>query len=513
MRDYPPNTFTLSFIHLDREANVPLYRQIYSAIREAILQRRLRPGVRLPSTRDMADLFDVSRNTVVNAFEQLTAEGYVEARVGSGTYVTNRLPEAFLRAYQSESPAQPDGNRRTLSRRGRAFARHYHPPSSPPSHSLFLHSRPDVDAFPFETWARLAAKRYRDLPRRLLGYGDDPAGYRPLRKAIAGYLRTARALRCEPEQVIVVAGSQEGLYLAGQVLLDPGDRVWVEDPGYMGARGALRCAEAELCPIPVDNAGLNVEAGLENGGDARVAYVTPSHQFPLGGAMSLARRSRLLQWAAGRDAWILEDDYDSEFRYDGPPLASLQGLDASGRVIYVGTFSKVLFPALRLGYLVVPTDLVEAFIVARSVVHLSVPIFEQVVLADFMEGGHFTTHVRRMRTHYRDRRDAFVEAVKRELEGCLELGPAGAGLHVTGWLPAGVDDEAVARRAAELDVAVMPLSRLYLAQPPRPGLVMGFGAARPEAIPAGVRRLGQAIADVIPGGKDSVCKPRDSDML
>jgi len=501
VRDSPPTTFTLSFIHLDREARTPLYRQIYNAIREAILQRRLAPGVRLPSTRDMADLFEVSRNTVVNAFEQLMAEGYVEARVGSGTYVTDRLPEAFLQAYRSEPRVRPQDEQRTLSQRGRSFARHYQPPSPPPDHSLFLHSRPDVDAFPFETWARLAAKRYRNLPRRLFGYGRDPAGYRPLREAIAGYLQTARALRCEPEQVVIVAGSQEGLYLAGQVLLDPGDRAWIEDPGYMGARSALLCADAELCPVPVDADGVDVDAGAEKAAGARVAYVTPSHQFPLGGTMSLARRSRLLQWAAASDAWILEDDYDSEFRYNGPPLASLQGLDVNRRVIYAGTFSKVLFPALRLGYLVVPEDLVEAFAVARSVVQLSVPIFNQAVLADFMDGGHFTTHVRRMRTHYQKRRDVFVESVERELGGCLELGPADAGLHVTGWLSRDVDDEAVARRAAASGVAVLPLSRLCLAQPRRPGLVMGFGAARPEAIPDGVRRLGQAIADVGEGGE------------
>lgn len=500
MRDSPPKTFTLSFIHLDRDARTPLYRQIYNAIREAILQRRLPPGVRLPSTRDMADLFDVSRNTVVNAFEQLMAEGYVETRVGSGTYVTDRLPEAFLQAYRREPPLRPNGKERTLSRRGRAFARHYNPSSPPRGRSLFLHGRPDVDAFPFETWARLAAKRYRNLPRRLFGYGRDSAGYRPLREAIAGYLQTARALRCEPDQVLVVAGSQEGLYLAGQVLLDPGDQVWIEDPGYLGARSALLCAEADLCPVPVDTDGIDVDAGVEKAAGARVAYVTPSHQFPLGGTMSLARRSRLLQWAATSDAWILEDDYDSEFRYNGPPLASLQGLDANRRVIYAGTFSKVLFPALRLGYLVVPDDLVAAFAVARSVVHLSVPIFQQVVLADFMDGGHFNTHIRRMRTHYQERRDVFVESVERELAGCLELGPADAGLHVTGWLPPGADDEAVARRAGELGIGVLPLSRLCLGQPPRAGLVMGFGAARPEAIPDGVRRLGQAIAEVVKVG-------------
>lgn len=511
MHDSPPKAFTLSFIHLDREARAPLYRQFYNAIREAILQGRLAPGVRLPSSRDMADLFDVSRNTVVNAFEQLMAEGYVEARVGSGTYVTDRLPEAFLQAYRSETPVRPSDEERTLSQRGRAFARHYQPGTFPTDESPFLHSRPDVEAFPFETWARLAAKRYRDLPRRLFGYGRDPAGYRPLREAIAGYLQMARALRCGPEQVVIVAGSQEGLYLAGQVLLDPGDRAWIEDPGYMGARNALLCADAELCPVPVDDDGVDVEAGLEQAAGARVAYVTPSHQFPLGGTMSLARRSRLLQWAATHDAWIVEDDYDSEFRYNGPPLASLQGLDVNGRVIYAGTFSKVLFPGLRLGYLVVPEDLVGAFTIARTVVHLTVPIFNQVVLADFIDGGHFTTHIRRMRTHYQERRDVLVEAVEREVGGCLELGPVDGGLHVTGWLPAGVDDEAVARRADALGVTVMPLSRFCLGPPPQPGLVMGFGAARPEMIAGGVRRLGQAIAEVAEEGKRSFCS--DGDML
>lgn len=485
--------YSLSLIELDREDAQPLYRQIYAGIRAAILERQLAPGTRLPSSRDLADLLGVSRNTVVNAFEQLLAEGYLEARVGAGTYVSSRLPETFLRTRnRPKAPAQASGTRR-LSELGRAFARYS--PSAQPPYPVFPHSVPDTSAFPFSVWARLASRRYREAPRHLVNYGQDPAGYRPLRAAIAAHLRAARAVRCEPEQIVIVAGSQQALYLTGQILLDEGDRAWIENPGYGGARNTLRATGAELVPVPVDEEGLDVGAGEAVAAKARLAYVTPSHQFPLGWTMSLPRRFRLLQWAERNNAWILEDDYDSEFRYDGPPLASLQGLDSGRRVIYTGTFSKILFPGLRIGYVVAPPDLVDAFIVVRSMVSLFVPGIQQAVLADFIEAGHFTRHIRRMRTRYKARRAALVEAIESELGGALTPGPLAAGLHVTAWLPTGKDAEAIARAALAHEVLVTPLSRLALQPLEREGVVLGFASATPAEIRKGVRQLAQILSE------------------
>lgn len=485
------DTFPLGLLSLEREGETPLYQQLYAGIRQAILERQLAPAARLPSSRDLAELLGVSRNTVVNAYEQLLAEGYLEARVGAGTYVSPRLPEAFLHTRNRPAlPAKVSGNR-PLSELGRAFARNA--PQGRKQYPVFPQGVPDTSHFPFADWARLVSRHYRRAPYRLVNYGQEPAGYRPLREAVAEHLRAARAVRCEPEQIVIVGGSQQALYLTGQIVLERGERVWFENPGYPGARNALRVTGATLVPVPVDEEGLDVRAGEAQAPAARLAYVTPSHQFPLGWTMSLPRRFRLLQWAEENDAWILEDDYDSEYRYGGPPLASLQGLDRGGRVIYAGTFSKVLFPGLRLGYVVAPPDLVDAFIVARSLVNLSAPGVPQAVLADFIEEGHFSRHIRRMRSRYKERRDALVAAVEAELGGLLELGPLDAGLHVSAWLPAGSDAEAIAGAALAREVMVTPLSRLALAPLEREGLVLGFAAATPREIREGVRRLARVI--------------------
>jgi GntR family transcriptional regulator/MocR family aminotransferase len=479
----------LSAVHVQRDAPQPLYRQIYASLRQAILQQQLQPGVRLPSTRDLADMLDVSRNTVMNAFDLLLAEGYVETRVGAGTYVTGQLPEAFLQAYNAPPQTEMHGPSRTVSQRGQILAAHYRELNWR-RHPAFAPSSPDLDAFPFATWARLAARIYRQNPRPLLQYGQDPRGYGPLREALAGYLRSARGVRCHTDQVIIVAGSQQGLYLAGQVLLDRGDRIWVEDPGYVGGHGALRFAGAEFVPVPVDEEGLDPEAAPAA---ARAAYVTPSHQFPLGYTMSLARRTRLLQWAAEEDGWIIEDDYDSAFRYSGPPLASLQGLDSGRRVIYVGSFSKVLFPGLRMGYLVVPEDLVGAFLVARGAINLFLPVIPQATLAAFIDGGHFTRHLRRMRIHYRRRRDAFVAALDKQLGDLLTIGPANAGLHLTAWLPSKLDGATVQAEAAKRQITVQALATLSLRPPARDGLVMGFGNVDAAEMDEKVQLLAQAV--------------------
>ncbi len=368
---------------------------------------------------------------------------------------------------------------------------------------------PALDHFPFEIWARLMLRHWRGSSPTLLSYGD-PAGYGPLRAAIAEYLIAARGVRCIPEQVIVVAGSQQGLDLAARVLLDIGDQVWQEDPGYVGARGALTSAGAEVVPVPVDREGLDVAAGIARCPNARLAYITPSHQYPLGVTMSLPRRLALLEWAQRAGAWVLEDDYDGEYRYTGRPLPSLQGLDTDNRTVYLGTLSKTLFPALRLGYMIVPLDLVDAFVAAKALADRHAPSVEQAVLADFITEGHFARHVRRTRMLYAARQAALLDAAQRELAGLLEVDPAEAGMHLVGYLPAGVDDRAASRRAAAHHVDAPALSAFALAPQPRGGLLLGYAAVDEAEIYAGARRLALAlrpdVRNVIKIGFEYYCR-------
>ncbi len=481
---------TLAGIDLARSKSLRLHRQLYVQLSEAILSRRLVPGTRLPPTRALAAELGVSRNTVVNAFEQLLAEGYIEGKVGSGTFVSLALPDEILRGRAKQAPLHHTvPPHPVLSRRGSLIAATSVTASGDAGRPrAFRPGVPALDAFPFETWVRLANKRWRILPREFLTYRD-AAGYPPLREAIAAYLGASRGVRCEPAQVIVVSGSQQGLDLAARVLLDPGDSVWVEDPGYRGARSVLLGAGARLVPVPVNAEGLNVSAGIKQGGGARMVYVTPSHQYPLGVTMTLGRRLTLLDWANRSGAWVLEDDYDSEYRYAGRPLPALQGLDTAGRVIYIGTFSKVLFPALRLGYLVVPPELAEAFVAARAMTDRQPPILEQAVLADFIAEGHFARHIRRMRTLYAERQEVLVEAAKHELGGVLEIASAQAGLHLLAYLRKGLDDRQVSQRLAAIQLEAPPLSAYSSSHLEHGGLVLGYAAVTEPEIREGVRKM------------------------
>lgn len=338
----------------------------------------------------------------------------------------------------------------------------------------------------------MISKCWRHPSTGLACYGS-AAGYRPLRDAIANYVQLARGVRCEPEQVIIVAGSQQGLDMVARVLLDPGDPAWIEDPCYRGAWAAFVGAGARLVPVPVDDQGLDVVAGESACADARVVYVTPSHQYPLGVTMSLARRLALLNWAGRSGAWIIEDDYDSEYQFAGRPLAALQGLDKEERVIYIGTFSKVLFPSLRLGYLIVPTNLVDTFIAAHTHTSYFCPLVEQVVLTDFIAEGHFSRHIRRMRRLYEERQAALVRCVERELSGLLEVSPARAGMHLIGWLTEGMNDQVVSRRAAIAGIDVRPLSFYCIAESRRPGLLLGY-----TGVPVAEMRLAaRKLADIL----------------
>lgn len=351
---------------------------------------------------------------------------------------------------------------------------------------------PALDVFPWKLWARLVARQSRTLSPALLG--GKPTGYMPLREVISAYLRDARGLSCTPDQVIIVAGSQQGLDLAARVLLGSGDEVWVENPGYIGAHGLFRAAGAQLVAVPVDAHGLDVGAGIRACRRARLAYVTPSHQFPLGATMSIGRRLLLLQWASANKAWILEDDYDSEYRYRGHPLPALQGLDRNSRVIYLGTLSQVLFPGLRVGYLVVPSDLVDAFLKAGLLTGHYPPILTQAVLADFIAEGHFGRHIRRTRVLYEERQGYLVDAARRWLTSVLDVPPAEAGMHLVGWLRIKGSDRRIAERCASAGVDVTPFSR-YAAdnRAPKPGLLLRYAAFCEAEISDAVQRIAAAL--------------------
>ena len=473
---------------LDPASDVPLYRQLYRGVRGAILGGSLAAGTPLPSSRALAEELGVSRNTVVVAFDQLSAEGYLEGSPRSGTRVARALPGRADGGRSPRTARAPSG----ISARGRAIAAVPMPAlargGSEPR--AFRVGVPALDQFPRTLWARLSSRRWRRAP--VLAYGD-VSGYEPLREAIAEYVRAARGARCAPDQVIVVNGSQQGVDLAARVLLDPGDVVWMEDPGYSGARIALLAGSAELVPVPVDGDGLVVQEGRRLAPGARMAYVSPSHQFPLGVTMSAARRLELLRWAAAAGAWVIEDDYDSEFRYDARPLGSLQGMDEEGRVIYVGTFSKTLFPALRLGYLIVPDPLIDAFRAARAAADRPSPVVDQAVLADFLTEGHFARHVRRMRRLYAERQDALIRAIRERLDGRVEAAPAAAGMHLVAWLPRGDDDTSASARAAALGVEAPPLSRYSIRPLDRGGLMLGWAGYPPAAIRDGVGLLAKAL--------------------
>jgi len=483
---------------LDSSSPIPLHRQLYDGLRHAILSGQLDMGTQLPSTRTLARELGISRTTVVTAFEQLLADGYLEARVGDGTYVARVLPEDLLSVRtRSTQMVQQAPKVPLLSQRGTVLANT--PVTATPrveQPGAFRPGLPALDEVPFDIWERLACRYYRHPPRGLFAYGDS-AGYRPLREAIAAYLSTSRAVHCTATQVIIVSGSQQALDITARMLLDPNDAVWLEDPGYIGVRGALIGAGATVIPVPVDEEGLIVTAGEARCANAHMAYVTPSHQYPLGVVMSLKRRLALLEWADRAGARVLEDDYDSEYRYRGRPLASLQGLDTKGQVIYMGTFSKVLFPALRLGYLVVPPDLADAFSTARALADRHSPPLEQAVLADFITEGHFVRHIRRMRALYAQRQQVLLEAVQHELAGILEAAPQESGMHLIGWLPPDVDDKAVAQHAVMVGVEALPLSAFRLQTAQRPGLLLGYVGFNEDEIREGVRRLALVLERVM----------------
>ena len=486
------------FIILDEKSDAPLYRQIYETIRRSILSGEFHSGRQLPPSRFLAKQLGVSRMTVINAYDQLLAEGYLESRSGAGTFVAAHLPEEFLQTPR----VQPQKFETKLAPRNLKFSRYGKKISKEIGKILqnnqatpivpFQHGLAAIDEFPFDVWTKLASKCYYRLQRARFGYGE-PAGFYPLRESIAAYLKSARAVNCAPEQVIITNGAQHAFDLIGRIMLEPKTEVWIENPCYFGARQVFQSFEAKLVPVPVDKSGFDLAAALKQSPNARLAYVTPSHQFPLGVTMSLSRRLRLLEWARKAEAWIVEDDYDSEFRYEGRPLASLQGLDLDGRVLYIGTFSKTIFPALRLGCLVVPDDLIEIFTAVRALGGSHSPLIDQATLAEFITEGHFTRHIRRMRRLYEERQQILVSEVKKHLAGRLEVKKSISGMHLIGWLPDDFKDHIVAKKAAGYGVKVAAVSSHSLTKWERGGLIFGYTAISEEQIKKGVKQLAEAM--------------------
>lgn len=477
---------------LSHASDTPLFRQIYENIRQAILSRRLKIGSQMPPTRYLAKELGVSRSTLINAFEILISEGYLVGKLGSGTFVAEKLPDDLLVSRAKETENSFDKSNRNISQRGKklsetkiAFSESFG------KSKAFGLGLTEIEQFPIHLWKRIIAKILRKNSWKLTDYFEHfgVQGYPPLREAIAKYIGASRGVICSPEQIIIVTGSQQGLDLASRVLLDKGDKVWIEDPNYKGARGALTAAEARIIPVPLDAEGLSVEAGKNLAKTARAAFVTPSHQFPLGTVMSLSRRLELLKWANQNSAWIIEDDYDSEFRYDGKPFSALQGLDTNNRVIYIGTFSKVLFSSLRLGYLVVPPDLVQAFVKTLLFTSFHAPILEQLVLADFINEGHFGRHVRKMRRLYAERQKVLVAEIEKNLGEFLEVKSEEAGMHLIAWLKKNLRDTEVAKRAQENAVQVAPLSFYCLNVKLPDGLILGYTGISKSEIRQGIKRL------------------------
>lgn len=484
-------TTTFALTLPPRSPDTPAYRWLCSVLRTEILEGRLRPGARLPATRDLARQHGLSRGTIIGAFEQLKSEGYIEGNVGSGTFVNKILPEELLQVPRrgGDRPRVHRPQPRRISdftKRVTLF------PSCVFTAPLraFRANQPALDLFPTTLWAQVAARRLRQSTPGIL-HGCGAFGYRPLQEALADYLRTSRGVKCVPEQVAIVSGVQEALDLAGRVLLNPGDRVCMENPGYLGAALVFEALGTRISPVRVDDEGMEVPGQQLK--DVRLTYITPAHQFPLGIGMSLCRRLQLLEWARSSGSLIFEDDYDSEFRYSGRPVPALQGLDQDGVVLFAGSLSKVLFPSIRLGYLVIPTDLIEPFTATRSVTSRHAPLPEQAILCDFITEGHFGRHIRRMREVYAERRGVLLETAQKQLAGLLDISGVEAGLQTAGYLRAGITGEAAVKAAARRDVEVLSLSRYCRGRVEREGLKLGFAAVDPTEIRRGMNDLAIAL--------------------
>ncbi|MEP3247908.1 MAG: PLP-dependent aminotransferase family protein [Sneathiella sp.] len=484
----------LASLSLDPGDKQPLHRQLFMALREAILDGRIKPGIRLPSSRIMAEDLSVSRNTVLTAFDQLTAEGYITSKIGAGSYVSDQLPDDFLKRKKKERETltHPPERHIQLSKMAQKISKGSRHLNYQGKH--FSPGIPELDQFPFEDWARLLGKHWR-RPKKEYLIGNPVGGAAVLREALADHLGQTRAVRCTPEQVIVLSGSQQAIHLVIKAFAEVGDNIWMEEPGYPGIRNSILYAGANPVSVPVDDEGFRLDLAKKMAPDARLAAVSPSHQYPLGQTMSLRRRLDLLQWAKEENRFILEDDYDSEYRYTGRPLSSLQGLDTDNRVLYIGTLSKVMFPGLRIGYLVVPPDLVETFLALRKEVDGHSPAAAEAALAEFISEGYLAAHIRRVRLLYQKRQETLVRLLKEKAADSLDVTPQESGMHVVAYLKGSLDDKEVEKKAREAGLLVRSLSGFYQNPTAQNGLILGFAATKEEEMPQLVDKLAHILQE------------------
>jgi GntR family transcriptional regulator/MocR family aminotransferase len=489
----------LPSLTIDRNADSSIRVQLAHALRDLILSGALAPGQRLPSSRTLAQDQGVSRTTAVNVYDQLTAEGLIESRVGAGAFVSEALHEVRPAPLGGTDVPIPDAPalRPRLAQLSTEASQQYFPRlAHPEKPRCFVTGTPAFDAFPMALWARLTARHWRQPRNQVLGY-PDAGGLMALRIAIASHLRANRGIVCSPEEVFVFNGAQDAFNRIGAMLLDPGDNVWFEDPGPIGARNSFVSAGARLVPVPVDDEGMDVASGLHLAPDFRLAFVTPAHQHPLGVTMTLRRRFELLRAAERAGAWIIEDDYVGEFHYSGQPPPTLKNVDTSGRVIYVGTFSKTLFPGLRLGFVVAPPGLADVFERIAGATMQGAPTGLQSVVASFIEEGHFATHIRRMRRLYSERQQALIDAVERNLNGLLTVARKDTGFQLLGMLGDGLEEQAVSCQAAEAGLVVTPVGRFAIGTVRQNGIILGFSAVPVREISSGVEVLAGVLSEML----------------
>ncbi len=474
--------------------NLNLWRWLHDEVRAAILDGRLKPGSRLPSSRNLAAQYQVSRGTVIVAYGRLAEEGLTSGQLSSGTFVAASLVAKEAGTISNRTQPRVERSRAHLAPHAHEILQNVRIlPATQRIGRAFRAYEPALDLFPTELWARVASRVLRHAPRSLYGQGC-ASGYGPLKKAITEYIGTAKGVRCTPNQIIITSGAQQALDLLARLLLNPGDKVWMEDPGYTGALNALRFAGASVVPIPVDAEGIDVRLGQELAPRAKLAYITPSNQFPLGVTMSAQRRADLLRWARDSGGWLIEDDYDSEYRYGQSPVSSLQSIDLSGSVIYVGSFSKTLFNAIRIGFMVLPEILVSAFESARSFVDRHPPTLDQAILAEFISEGHFGVHLRKMSQLYSHRRAVLMDSLTEAAQSGLTFAKVDTGIKLLAWLPETCSDSAVASKARSQGLEVLPLSTFAIARRTRPGLLLGFAGCEDDELRRGAKVLSQVLA-------------------
>lgn len=477
----------------------PIGSQVYHAIRKAILDGRLASGSRLPSSRTLAEMMSISRNSVISGFERLIDEGYLFTRRGAGTFVANTIPDttildtqasALTQSFTKISTENPLETCNPHLQKAQDFWQHSQPNLN--NNAIFHVGIGCIDLFPHELWGRLLGRVWRQSKKALSTF-NSPTGFRPLKEMICQYVQSTRGVNCQPEQIIIVNGTQQAINLTTRVLLKEGDCVWLDDPGYDAALGIFTSYGINVQPIISDNEGMVISQGISQNPNTRLVFTTPSHQFPLGNTLSLSRRIALLEWASVNKTWIFEDDYNSEFRYHSKPIQSLQGLDKYQRVIYAGTFSKMMYPGFRLGFLVVPPLLVEAFKVAKYYTDSHSGFLEQATLALFMSQGHYARHVRRVRKACYERYQTLAQAIETTLSHVFQIEPTDSGIHIICWLKAGYTEEDIVKKGREIGLGIQPLSRYCIRPYQKQGVLLGYAAHNPSEIKESIIALAKKL--------------------